>query len=1314
MAQRQLKRPAPDSAALLAGVDLGGTTVAVGLVSADGQLLTKLVEAVGEDHQPEGIVKRISGLLKEALRQAGRSWSELQGLGVCTPGLLDLSAGVVTAANLKGWTKVPLVKLLSEALGWETCHVTLEHDTNSALLAEAWVGAAVGLENIVLLSLGTGIGAAIICDGRLLRGSRGQAGEVGHAILVPDGREFGRSGVAGIFEGYASASAVVARAKEGMVPESSLSKLEALDCEDVFAHAAEGDAYAKELVRDTARYLAIGCINCCRFVDPSVILFSGGLAEAGESLLQEVRRSEQLNMRQRWRLLELDGRMCDRAADWRRRCLAGRRSHRWLLLGVAVAMMVYWQPDHAGDSQPLAAVPGSSSRLAAAGAAAAVGLAAAQGASTQSKAAEDGSTLVTSVLNLAKNIIGAGMLSLPVALRGAGLAPYVVGITLAGALNAYTFFLLGWCCEVTGASTFGELWAKCFGQQNAWIADVSVLMNNSMACLAYCVLMGDFFSKALAGLLPDSPLLHGRGVDLCIIGLCLLVPLSLMKDLAPLRYASIAGLAATAYVFLMLLKDSVSSARWGADGPLASNVSPMRLDFFEALALFGSAFMAHYNAPKFYAQLQEKSVPKFAVLVCMAYGLALVVFVAFGMCGFALFGYDSEGNILKNYGFGPEVMLAWLSMGFSVAFTYPLVFSGFRDSCASLLSGFGIAESSSFRLSFTLVAVAATILGGTIFSNVAQVNGVKGAILSPCLAFIYPAAIHLRSTAKDKDAPASLVAMRRGSYAAPLVTLSGLVEARPMADGATGKAAGKGRGPPPPPPPSGKAASKGSKHAGSRAAESIQILAVLMDGREFSLQIEWEGRVEGLRMSLGTRLGISSHRVKLAVGAEVLKNESTARACGLSDGCVVNVVILPPLYGTLGRAGVAAPGEVVAAKMELHDALAQAGKLTPIHTCLIAFGLAFGVLALLVMFALPKTDFTELAAAYPSGMQFEVYHWNLEPVRVQLKAASAGRDAGLIGAARAAMLAHIADRTACVAYAVSRQRFVPINPVDNHACERVLVSIGQNGDCGPSGRMASEAELPDERLQEAVRLLLKGRDLAGTSLKEVLLFALAFEEVSQHLVKQFVAEEISRIQAGEAEEAEEAVEAVEAEAGEEEAQAEEEAKEPPKASKPRGSKRKEAKEAKEAKASDAKRAKGTAEDPSRRSTSGEGKGKGKIKDRQSSSMTREEFMAKAKPITAVTIGDKTFKAAPKLFSTGSCGFMASTKVPVEVGGQSLVLQHSRRLWEGLRFARITPKGRAVFKVPFSQVLGDIVSEIEAATAECGLNLPVIGSKEWSE
>eukprot|EP00913_Durusdinium_trenchii_P019104 g17954.t1 len=164
---------------------------------------------------------------------------------------------------------------------WEASKVTLENDTNAALLAEAWTGAAAGIKHIVLLTIGTGIGGAIMCDGQLLRGSKGQAGEIGHSILVPDGRTFGGAGVSGIFEGYASCSAVAIRARELMPPDSSLSKLEAVECEDVFKHAAAGDSYATELVQETAKYLALGCINCCRFVDPELILFSGGMAEAG-------------------------------------------------------------------------------------------------------------------------------------------------------------------------------------------------------------------------------------------------------------------------------------------------------------------------------------------------------------------------------------------------------------------------------------------------------------------------------------------------------------------------------------------------------------------------------------------------------------------------------------------------------------------------------------------------------------------------------------------------------------------------------------------------------------------------------------------------------------------------------------------------------------------------------------------------------------------------------------------------------------------------------------------------------------------------
>eukprot|EP00401_Gymnodinium_catenatum_P014931 CAMPEP_0117578312 /NCGR_PEP_ID=MMETSP0784-20121206/63928_1 /TAXON_ID=39447 /ORGANISM="" /LENGTH=492 /DNA_ID=CAMNT_0005377951 /DNA_START=44 /DNA_END=1522 /DNA_ORIENTATION=- len=387
-----------------------------------------------------------------------------------------------------------------------------------------------------------------------------------------------------------------------------------------------------------------------------------------------------------------------------------------------------------------------------------------------------GSSLTTSVLNLSKNIIGAGMLSLPFAMKSAGVVPFLFGLAAIGAMNAYTFFLLGWCCRKTGARSFGELWSKTFGNESAWIADVSVLLNNGLACLAYCVLIGDFLSKALEGLLPTMLLLHSRGLDLVLVAVLLLVPLSLLQNLAPLRSSSIVGLAATLYGFLLLCSDCATNVDVAnSTGPVLTNFFAVRVDFFQAVALFSSAFMAHYNSPKFYADLEDNTLPRFAALVSVAFGLAFLMFAIFGFSGFALFGYGVEGNVLKNYSGGTKVMLAWLGMAFSVVFTYPLVFSTFRESCSALLSRSGFvkdAAASSFRVPFTLSAVALTVLGGTVFSNVAVVNGVKGAVLSACLAFIYPAIIHLRlSATHEQDSTTKL--MRTGSTAL-IVTGAGL------------------------------------------------------------------------------------------------------------------------------------------------------------------------------------------------------------------------------------------------------------------------------------------------------------------------------------------------------------------------------------------------------------------------------------------------------------------------------------------------------------------------------------------------------------
>jgi len=286
-------------------VDIGGTTMTIGLVGDGGAVLGQVAcESLGDDHDPRVITRRIADLARGVLKSASQDLKDIAGVGVCSPGLLDFERGYVkVAANLRGWTDVPLCQLIADALGIARSLVVLENDGNTALLAELWVGAAKGKKDVVLLTLGTGIGAGIVCGGQLVRGCKGQAGELGHAILVPGGRPSAATGVHGIWEAYASATAVAARAAEGWVPEgghagvggvptdSALHGLqkEALTCKEVFRQAAAGDAYAQRVVNDTAKFIAIGCINCARSYDPELVLFTGGMAEAGEQLLSKVR-----------------------------------------------------------------------------------------------------------------------------------------------------------------------------------------------------------------------------------------------------------------------------------------------------------------------------------------------------------------------------------------------------------------------------------------------------------------------------------------------------------------------------------------------------------------------------------------------------------------------------------------------------------------------------------------------------------------------------------------------------------------------------------------------------------------------------------------------------------------------------------------------------------------------------------------------------------------------------------------------------------------------------------------------------------------
>jgi len=270
------------------GVDLGGTSIKAGLVSEAGYVLQSSEQLI-EDRSFHAVCVAIVDLCCSILREQGTNWDQVSGIGVVMPGMVDTKTGVtVVVANFPSWPKnAPFATTLRDLCG---VLPVVDNDANVALLAEVWQGAAKGHENAVMITLGTGVGGAMISGGRLLRGRGNMAGEIGHAILKIGGRYSANTGVHGIVEEYVSARAVGSIGQERAAPGSKLASLGSkLTCKDVFDIAAKGDEVACEIVDETADLLAVLCINLTRFMDPSVIILTGGMTAAGDVLLEKIK-----------------------------------------------------------------------------------------------------------------------------------------------------------------------------------------------------------------------------------------------------------------------------------------------------------------------------------------------------------------------------------------------------------------------------------------------------------------------------------------------------------------------------------------------------------------------------------------------------------------------------------------------------------------------------------------------------------------------------------------------------------------------------------------------------------------------------------------------------------------------------------------------------------------------------------------------------------------------------------------------------------------------------------------------------------------
>ena len=313
------------------GIDLGGTDIKAGLVSSVGDISCRVVVPTDvETGGPKVVASRIAEAVRQVLvkveTQDGNSHQqELTatlansqqfptvsdshsceiGVGLGSPGLIIAETGVVHfSPNFPGWSDIPLVTYVNAALAklqplkkYKPILRGMDNDVNAMTLGELHHGAGVGYNNLVALTLGTGVGGGVVIDGEVYHGSQNTAGELGHTVVNPDGRYCG-CGNQGCLEAYAGAKNIVERTQEKITTGRSTTLATATNAGTpltprLIAEAAQaGDELAIEIFAETGRYIGIALTSIAHILNPEIAIIGGGIAEAGEKLLFEPIRAE--------------------------------------------------------------------------------------------------------------------------------------------------------------------------------------------------------------------------------------------------------------------------------------------------------------------------------------------------------------------------------------------------------------------------------------------------------------------------------------------------------------------------------------------------------------------------------------------------------------------------------------------------------------------------------------------------------------------------------------------------------------------------------------------------------------------------------------------------------------------------------------------------------------------------------------------------------------------------------------------------------------------------------------------------------------
>ena len=273
------------------GIDLGGTNIVAGVVDDNYKIVATAQVKTNCPRPAEEIVSDMAVAAKQAVENAGLKLSDIEAMGVGTPGAIDPVRGVVCYANNLDFYDVPMAAMLKEKLGVD---FYIENDANAAAYGEYIAGAGKGSNDFIAITLGTGVGGGVIVDGKIYSGSNYAGAELGHVVINMDG-EICTCGRQGCWEAYASATALIRQTKQAMIryPKSKMWEICGGDISKVSGRTAfdamrAGDDTAKRVVDRYIEYVAIGISNNINIFQPDVLCVGGGISKEGSTLIDPI------------------------------------------------------------------------------------------------------------------------------------------------------------------------------------------------------------------------------------------------------------------------------------------------------------------------------------------------------------------------------------------------------------------------------------------------------------------------------------------------------------------------------------------------------------------------------------------------------------------------------------------------------------------------------------------------------------------------------------------------------------------------------------------------------------------------------------------------------------------------------------------------------------------------------------------------------------------------------------------------------------------------------------------------------------------